>query len=70
MNIVLAYGHSGSGLIDTFMHGAAWSLARRFVSQIPMPIVIVAGTIIGIMYILRKIGKRGPVKTRRSVKAR
>lgn len=52
--MILAYSQQHS-LIDTFMRGAAWTAAKRFIYSLPMPVIGVIAAICLMGYMARKL---------------
>lgn len=48
---------SQRSLVDTFMHGAAWYAARRFMSILPLPVIFVVAAAAIFLYFSRKLRK-------------
>lgn len=58
---------NGSGLVDTFIHSAVWSVARRFISTIPLPIIVVIGGLFLFLFVMGKVKSSRPKKANTTV---
>lgn len=50
-------------IFSSFIHGIAWSTARRFIYALPLPVVIGFAIFLGIGALMRRTGSRS--KSRR-----
>jgi len=50
-------------IFSSFIHGIAWSTARRFIYSLPLPIVMGFAVFLGIGYLMKRTGSRS--KSRR-----